>query len=212
MSQSPLSPPLPTVYPLARWSLIIGVAALVLSWIPVAGLILGLVAIVLGAIALTRADNKAKPAVGLALGIAAVLVNAGALSSSDAPTRTHAEVAAVRPIVASPAAPAASASASAEQQNAVRSARGYLQFSAFSRKGLINQLSSEAGDGYSVEAATYAVDSLDIDFNEQAYKSAKNYLAMSGFSRANLIAQLESDAGEGFTHSQAVYGVTKAGL
>jgi hypothetical protein len=63
-----------------------------------------------------------------------------------------------------------------------------------------------------VKAATYAVDSLHIDFKEHAYKSAKNYLAMSGFSRKGLIEQLESDAGEGFTHSQAVYGVHKAGL
>ena len=56
------------------------------------------------------------------------------------------------------------------------------------------------------------MDSLHINFNEQAYKSAKNYLKMSGFSRKGLIEQLESDAGEGFTHSQAVYGVNKAGL
>jgi len=63
-----------------------------------------------------------------------------------------------------------------------------------------------------VKAATSAVDSLHIDFNEQAYKSAKTYLDMSGFSRKGLIEQLESDAGEGFTHAQAVYGVSKAGL
>jgi hypothetical protein len=101
---------------------------------------------------------------------------------------------------------------SVEEQNAIRSAQSYLAFSAFSRKGLIRQLSSDAGEGYSVKAATYAVDSLHINFNEQAYKSAESYLEMSGFSRKRLIEQLESDAGEGFTHSQAVYGVKKAGL
>jgi nucleoside phosphorylase len=101
--------------------------------------------------------------------------------------------------------------ASAEQQNAVRSARSYLATGAFSRKGLIEQLSSDAGDGYSVEAATHAVDSLDIDFNEQAVKSAKQYLGISAFSRKGLIEQLSSDVG-GFTHSEAVYGVSEAGL
>jgi hypothetical protein len=101
---------------------------------------------------------------------------------------------------------------SAEQQNAVRSAQSYLEFSAFSRKGLIRQLSSDAGDGYSLKASTYAVDSLHINYNEQAAKSAKSYLSVSGFSRKGLIEQLESNAGEGFTHSQAVYGVNKAGL
>ncbi len=101
---------------------------------------------------------------------------------------------------------------SAEQQNAVRSAQSYLRNGAFSRKGLIAQLSSDAGDGYSLEASTYAVDSLDIDYNKQAVKSAQNYLRNGAFSRKGLIAQLSSDAGEGFTHSQAVYGVNEAGL
>ena len=101
---------------------------------------------------------------------------------------------------------------SAEQQNAVRSAQSYLETGAFSRKRLIEQLSSDAGEGYSLQASTKAVDSLDINYNEQATKSAKRYLSLSGFSRKRLIEQLESDAGEGFTHSQAVYGVNKAGL
>jgi hypothetical protein len=63
-----------------------------------------------------------------------------------------------------------------------------------------------------VADATYAVDHIKVDWNEQAAKSARAYLEMTNFSRAGLIRQLESDAGEGFTHRQAVYGVTKAGL
>jgi hypothetical protein len=96
---------------------------------------------------------------------------------------------------------------SVEEQNAVRSARNYLQAAAFSRKGLIHQLN--AADGYSLEASTRAVDSLDVDYDEQAAKSASNYLSFSGFSRKGLIEQLEY---EGFTHSQAVHGVDEAGL
>jgi hypothetical protein len=68
-------------------------------------------------------------------------------------------------------------------------------------------LSSDAGAGYSLEASTYAVDSLDINYDAQAAKSAKAHLEFSGFSRKGLIEQLQSDAGDGFTHSQAVYGV-----
>ncbi|MEU7947393.1 Ltp family lipoprotein, partial [Micromonospora taraxaci] len=45
---------------------------------------------------------------------------------------------------------------STEQQNAVRSAQSYLRNGAFSRRGLIEQLSSDAGEGYSLEASTYA--------------------------------------------------------
>jgi hypothetical protein len=100
----------------------------------------------------------------------------------------------------------------AGQEQAIGSAESYLGFTAFSRKGLIRQLSSDAGEGFSVADATYAVGHIKVDWNEQAAKSAKSYLEMTHFSRQGLIQQLESSAGDGFTHRQAVYGVTKAGL
>ncbi|PRX11487.1 nucleoside phosphorylase [Actinoplanes italicus] len=101
---------------------------------------------------------------------------------------------------------------SVEYQNAVRSAESYLRNGVFSRKGLIEQLSSEAGEGFSLEAATFAVDSLEIDYNKQAVKSARSYLRSGAFSRKGLIEQLSSDAGEGFTRSQAAYGADAVGL
>jgi Host cell surface-exposed lipoprotein len=93
-----------------------------------------------------------------------------------------------------------------------RSAENYLDFSAFSRKGLIEQLSSEYGEGFSKADAIYAVNHLDVDWNEQAAKSAKNYLDQSAFSRQGLIEQLSSEYGEGFSRAQAVYGVNQTGL
>jgi hypothetical protein len=98
------------------------------------------------------------------------------------------------------------------QEQAIGAAEDYLEYSAFSRKGLIKQLSSDAGEGFSKADATFAVDHIKVYWKEQAAKSAKEYLEYSNFSRSGLIHQLESDAGEGFTHSQAVYGVNKAGL
>lgn len=98
------------------------------------------------------------------------------------------------------------------QEQAIGAARSYLDFTAFSRRGLIRQLSSAAGAGFSVKDATFAVDYLKVDWNEQAAKAAKSYLEFTHFSRAGLIHQLESTAGSGFTHKQAVYGVSKAGL
>lgn len=98
------------------------------------------------------------------------------------------------------------------QEQAIGAAESYLDFSAFSRKGLIHQLTSDAGDKFSVKDATYAVDHVKVNWNEQAAKAAKSYLEMSNFSRAGLIHQLESPAGDQYTHSQAVYGVNKAGL
>lgn len=92
------------------------------------------------------------------------------------------------------------------QRNAVRTAEDYLDYTAFSREGLIEQLEF---DDFSTADATYAVDHITVDWYEQAAKAAKDYLDYSGFSRGGLIDQLEFD---GFTPAQAAYGATAAGL
>lgn len=92
------------------------------------------------------------------------------------------------------------------QQNALKKAKSYLNYSAFSRKGLIEQLEFE---GFSKEDAIYGVDNVGADWDEQAVKKAKSYLNYSAFSKKGLIEQLEF---EGFTHEQAVYGVEQNGL
>jgi hypothetical protein len=97
------------------------------------------------------------------------------------------------------------------QRNAARSAQSYLSMSGFSRQGLIDQLSSEYGDRYSVSDATVAVDNLDVDWNAQAARSAAAYLQMSGFSCQGLIDQLSSSYGDKYTVEQARYGATRAG-
>ena len=106
---------------------------------------------------------------------------------------------------------ASAQSLSQQQQNAVRSASNYLSMSGFSRDGLINQLSSSYGDGYSIVDARAAVDSLSINWNEQAARSAQQYLSMMGFSCSGLINQLSSDAGDKYTVSQATYGAQLSG-
>jgi hypothetical protein len=98
------------------------------------------------------------------------------------------------------------------QQNAVEAAESYLDFSGFSREGLIDQLSSKAADGYSEKDATIAVDSLDVNWNAEAVEAAESYLEFTSFSRAGLIDQLTSSAGDQFTQAQAVYAANKVGL
>lgn len=94
-------------------------------------------------------------------------------------------------------------------EQARTSAQNYLSFTAFSRNGLIRQLSSSAGDGYPKDVATQAVDSLGVDWKEQAVKSAENYLSFTSFSCSGLKQQLSSSAGEGFTKEQAAYGASR---
>jgi len=97
------------------------------------------------------------------------------------------------------------------QKNAVRSAEQYISMTGFSREGLIDQLSSDGGEGYEVTDATIAIDSLNIDWNEQAVRSAEQYLDMMGFSCSGLVDQLSSDGGDGYTVDQATYGAHQAG-
>jgi hypothetical protein len=92
------------------------------------------------------------------------------------------------------------------QQNAVRAAEDYLEVSAFSRQGLIEQLEYSE---FSTADATFAVDSITVDWNLQAAKAAQDYLEVSAFSRSALIDQLMYS---GFTASEAAYGVSTTGL
>ena len=101
-------------------------------------------------------------------------------------------------------------------QNAYKSAQDYLNYSGFSKQGLIDQLSSEYGDEYTVEQATAAVQALEdegkVDWNNEAVESAESYLEMQAFSRAGLIDQLSSSYGDKYTKEQAEYAADKVGL
>ena len=102
---------------------------------------------------------------------------------------------------------ATSPNLTAAHRNAVRSANSYLKGTGgFSRLGLIDQLQYEQ---YTVEDATVAVNSLDVDWRAQAVRSAASYLKMSGFSCQGLIDQLSH---EKYTVEQATYGAVKVGI
>lgn len=92
------------------------------------------------------------------------------------------------------------------QEQAIGTAEDYLDYTAFSRSGLIDQLEYE---DFSTEDAEFAVDYLDVSWREQAAAMAQEYLDYSHFSRQGLIEQLEY---EGFTREQAEYGVDEVGL
>lgn len=97
-------------------------------------------------------------------------------------------------------------SLTASQEQAIGKAQDYLDFTAFSKSGLVKQLVYE---GFSKKDAQFAVDYLDVDWNEQAAQKAKDYLDFTSFSRKGLIKQLEF---EGFTREQAEHGAKAAGL
>jgi hypothetical protein len=87
---------------------------------------------------------------------------------------------------------------------AMSKALDYLDYTSFSRKGLIDQLVFE---GFSTSDATFAVDNTQTDWNQQAAKKAEEYLGYTSFSRSGLVEQLVF---EGFTPEQAEYGASQA--
>jgi hypothetical protein len=127
---------------------------------------------------------------------------AKAKAEADAAAKAAADAAAKAQAEADAAAKAGTVS----QRNALRKADSYLDYTAFSRPGLIHQLEFEK---YSTEDATWAVDRVTVDWNEQAAKKAKSYLEYTSFSRSGLVDQLLF---EGFTPEQAEYGASTTGL
>jgi hypothetical protein len=96
------------------------------------------------------------------------------------------------------------------QREALQAATSYLRYGSFSRAGLIGQLTSSYGEGFSRADAVWAVARAHANWNAEAVEAAKSYLRNGSFSRAGLLNQLESSYGEHFTHAQAVYGVNVA--
>ena len=92
------------------------------------------------------------------------------------------------------------------QENAIETARDYLDYGAFSKSGLIGQLKFE---GFSAADARFAVNYISVNWNEQAAKSTMG----PGVRFVQLArASLTSWSSKGFTHDQAVYGVNTTGL
>jgi len=150
-----------------------------------------------------------KIAAGILLAVVALMVGCSALLASSA-DEIEQELAVHNPsALTNPNEPAENdeyPNETVAQENARKSATNYLESSAFSRKGLIEQLTYE---GYSEADAIYAVDTVDPDWYEQAAKKAANYLESSSFSRQSLYDQLLY---EGFSQAEAEHGVGSTGL
>lgn len=89
--------------------------------------------------------------------------------------------------------------------NALSKAYDYLDYMAFSKSKLIEQLEYE---GFSNKEAKYGADHCGANWKEQAAKKAKEYMDYDSFSKQGLIDQLIY---EGFTQSQAEHGASAVG-
>lgn len=137
-----------------------------------------------------------------------------ATNSASAPASTPATSA---PSTSAPSTPASSAPASPSltvtQQQAVEAAQSYLSLgTGFSYQGLLQQLTSSAGSGFSKADAEFAINYLKPNWDQQAVMAAKGYLQLGGFSQSSLLQQLTSSAGSGFTEAQAEYALSQVGM
>lgn len=94
-----------------------------------------------------------------------------------------------------------------EYQNALNKAKSYSDMMHMSKQGIYDQLTSEYGEKFPAEAAQYAVDHLQADYNANALAKAKSYQGMMSMSSAAIYDQLVSSAGEKFTPEEAQYAI-----
>lgn len=95
--------------------------------------------------------------------------------------------------------------ATAQQKAALSKAETYSDMMHMSKKGIYNQLTSEA-DKFKPEDAQYAVDNLKADYKENALKKAESYQKDQNMSADAILSQLTSEI-EGFTQEEAQYAV-----
>lgn len=92
-------------------------------------------------------------------------------------------------------------SISSEKSRAQSMAQRYLRTVSFSKSGLKDQLVFE---GLNDSDAQWAVDNIDVDWNEQAVKKAEDYARLMDMSNQGIYDQLIF---EGFSPEQAQHGI-----
>jgi len=214
---------------LALAALIVGVVAFFCGLLPVFGAIVGLVAVVLGILALRKHQPKGLALTGLILGALATLASIGT-TAGIAGIANNAAVLKPDTSVGAPAVTTEPSDVSApadetseepaeevaepeeaeipvEYESALAKAQSYSDLMHFSKDGLYRQLTSDAGEQFSEKAGKYAVAHVDANWNENALEKARSYQETMSMSPEAIRDQLTSDAGEGFTESQAAYAI-----
>lgn len=149
-------------------------------------------------------------AIGRALEEGKTSSSKSASQSQNAPEAKAAPQAQSASEAAAPAAtptPEAEPKVPREYENALESAKSYSDVMHMSKKGIYDQLISPYADKFSAEAAQYAVDNLQADYNANALAKAKEYQETMHMSSQAIRDQLTSEHGEKFTASEADYAI-----
>lgn len=129
-------------------------------------------------------------------------VPVGAMISQSVPagneTPENSKITIVRSIGAEP---------SQEYKNALAKAKTYSDSMHMSKQGIYDQLTSQYGENFAPDAAQYAIDNLQADYNANALAKAKTYYTSMNMSKQAVYDQLVSQYGEKFTPEEAQYAV-----
>jgi len=94
-----------------------------------------------------------------------------------------------------------------EYSSALKKAESYAKTMHMSKAGIYDQLTSEYGENFPVEAAQYAIDNIEHDWKENALKKAQTYADTMAMSDSAIYDQLISEHGEKFTAEEAQYAI-----
>lgn len=94
-----------------------------------------------------------------------------------------------------------------EFKSALTQAGSYSETMHMSKAGIYDQLTSEYGGQFPAEAAQYAIDNVDADWNANALESAKSYQETMAMSGEAIRDQLTSEYGGQFTAEEAAYAI-----
>ena len=94
-----------------------------------------------------------------------------------------------------------------EYKNALKKATQYSSIMHMSKQGIYDQLTSEYGEGFPEDAAQYAIDNIEADWEANALAKAKDYSDTMHMSKQGIYDQLISEYGEKFTEDEAQYAV-----
>ena len=94
-----------------------------------------------------------------------------------------------------------------EYKSALKKANSYSDTMHMSKAAIYDQLVSEYGEQFSEEAAQYAMDNIEADWNANALAKAEDYSDTMHMSKAGIYDQLTSEHGEQFTEEEAQYAI-----
>lgn len=194
---------------------VLGIIALLTSFLPIINnfsfflAILGMIFGIVGMVGIMKGKKSGK---GLAIAAIVICVVSGVVvlgtqSMYSGALDSATSSATTTSTSASSVTNTESTSASAEYRNALAKAQQYSDMMHMSKQGIYDQLTSEYGEKFPADAAQYAIDNVEADWNANALEKAKLYQDQGSMSKSAIHDQLTSQYGEQFTESEADYAI-----